>query len=127
MQDRAPTHAILVTHSGRHQKMLCLMHILQRSPCARPSIWTTHFLPRRDAALPDFQIDVEFADGTRRRFDYSELIHADDAGVLVAFRDMDVFNAVYIDHGAVTWPGEIDVAPDAMYGRLKASPPNAIV
>jgi hypothetical protein len=25
---------------------------------------------------------------------------------------------VYIDHGAVAWPGEIDLAPDAMYEQI---------
>ena len=33
----------------------------------------------------------------------------------------DVFAQVGIDHGAVTWPGEIDLAPDAMYDEIKAS------
>jgi hypothetical protein len=64
---------------------------------------------------------------TRGRFDYSELIHDDDAGVFVALRDISFFNRVEVVDGAVTWPGELDVAPDAMYDRLKASPPNTIV
>jgi hypothetical protein len=25
------------------------------------------------------------------------------------------FSQVFIDHGAVAWPGDIDLAPDAMY------------
>jgi len=77
--------------------------------------------------LSGFQLDVEFADGTRGRFDYSEFIHRDDAGVFIPLRDVAFFNCVGIEHGAVTWPGEIDPAPDAMYDRLKASPPNTIV
>jgi len=77
--------------------------------------------------LPGFQLDVEFADGLRGRFDYSELIHRDDAGIFIPLRDPSFFNRVGVEHGAVTWPGEIDVAPDAMYDRLKASPPNTIV
>jgi len=77
--------------------------------------------------LPGFQLDVEFADGTRGRFDYSELIHRDDAEIFIPLRDVGLFNRVFVDHGAVTWPGEIDLAPDAMYDRLKASSPNTIV
>src|SRR3954462_13072843 len=77
--------------------------------------------------LPGFQLDVEFADGTRGRFDYSELIHREDAGIFIPLRDVSFFNRVGIEHGAITWPGEIDLAPDAMYDRLKASPPNTIV
>ena len=78
-------------------------------------------------SLPGFQLDAEFADGTRGRFDLSDLIHRRDAGVFVPLRDMSFFNRVGVDHGAVTWPGEIDLAPDAMYDDLKASPPNTIV
>jgi hypothetical protein len=95
-----------------------------------PAAGVTTRVPWRVVAVrarPDFQLDVEFADGTRGRFDYSELVHADDAGVFAALRDVNVFNRVFIDHGAVTWPGEIDVAPDAMYDRLKSSPGNAVV
>ena len=78
-------------------------------------------------ALPGFQLDVEFVDGTRGRFDYSEFIHADDAGVFVALRDVSLFNRVFVEYGAVTWPNGLDLAPDAMYERLKSSRPNTVV
>jgi hypothetical protein len=26
---------------------------------------------------------------------------------------------VYLDHGAIAWPGQIDLAPDAMYQEIK--------
>jgi len=29
------------------------------------------------------------------------------------------FVEVYVEHGAVTWPGELDLAPDAMYQEIK--------
>jgi hypothetical protein len=39
----------------------------------------------------------------------------------VAIRRRDARDAqVSIDHGAVTWPGDIDLAPDAMYDEIKA-------
>jgi len=77
--------------------------------------------------LPGFQLDVEFADGTRGHFDLSELINRNDAGVFVPLRDVSFFNRVGIEYGAVTWPGELDLAPDGMYETLKASAPNTIV
>jgi len=77
--------------------------------------------------LPQWRLNVEFADGTTGRFDYSELIHAENAGVFAALRDMSVFNQVFIEDGAVTWPGKIDVAPDAMYDRLRANPQEPMV
>lgn len=70
---------------------------------------------------------MEFADGLRGRFDYSAFIRREDAGIFIALRDVDFFNRVGIEHGAVTWPGEIDLAPDAMYDRLKAGAPNTVV
>ena len=29
------------------------------------------------------------------------------------------FAQAFVVHGAVTWPGEIDLAPDAMYAEIK--------
>jgi hypothetical protein len=30
------------------------------------------------------------------------------------------FRQVFVDHGAVAWPGQIDLAPDAMYQEINA-------
>jgi hypothetical protein len=42
------------------------------------------------------------------------------AGVFSALADPDRFAAACVEFGAVTWPGEIDLAPDAMYEEIKA-------
>jgi hypothetical protein len=42
-------------------------------------------------------------------------------GVLTPLRDPALFKRVYLDHGAVAWPGPIDLAPDAMYQEIKAN------
>ena len=39
-------------------------------------------------------------------------------GVLAALRDQRFFEQVFIDQGAVAWPGDIDLAPDAMYAEV---------
>lgn len=39
-------------------------------------------------------------------------------GVLARLLDVQFFEQVFIDCGAVAWPGEIDLAPDAMYARV---------
>ena len=39
-------------------------------------------------------------------------------GALEPLRDEKFFRQVFIDDGAVTWPGEIDLAPDAMYAEI---------
>jgi hypothetical protein len=42
------------------------------------------------------------------------------SGVFEPLKDPAYFKQVYVDHGAVAWPGQIDLAPDAMYQELKA-------
>jgi hypothetical protein len=39
-------------------------------------------------------------------------------GALAPLRDEQFFGQVFIDSGAVAWPGEIDLAPDAMYAQI---------
>ncbi|MDQ5884532.1 MAG: hypothetical protein QG556_872 [Pseudomonadota bacterium] len=40
-------------------------------------------------------------------------------GVFEPLKDKEYFNQVYVDHGVVTWPGDLDLAPDAMYKEIK--------
>jgi len=41
--------------------------------------------------------------------------------VFAALQDPARFAEVGIDQGAVTWPGHLDLAPDAMYDAIKAT------
>ena len=70
-------------------------------------------------AMPQFRLHVCFVDGTEGTFDLSHLVHAANAGVFAVLSDAALFNQVFVEHGAVTWPGEIDLAPDAMYAHIK--------
>jgi hypothetical protein len=38
---------------------------------------------------------------------------------MALLRETDTFMRVYIEHGAVTWPGELDLAPDRMHEELQ--------
>ena len=67
-----------------------------------------------------YRLEVRFADGTAGEVDMSRLIDAPDAGVFARLRDPVEFARAYIEHGAVTWPGELDLAPDAMYDAISA-------
>ena len=40
-------------------------------------------------------------------------------GVFEPLKKPEFFNKVFIDHGVVTWPGELDLAPDAMHKAIK--------
>ncbi len=74
----------------------------------------THVKP-----LDHYRLEVEFVDGTRGVVDLSKQIVNPQAGVFAALKEASLFNQVYLEYGAVTWPGEIDLAPDAMYDEIK--------
>ena len=63
----------------------------------------------------DYSLFVRFKDGLEAivRLHQEQL-----TGVLEPLRDENFFKQVFIDDGAVAWPGEIDLAPDAMYAEI---------
>ena len=67
--------------------------------------------------LPNFRIEVQFVDGTRGLVDMKHFLER-ECGVFKSLREVETFNQVYVDHGAVTWPGELDLAPDRMHDEL---------
>jgi hypothetical protein len=70
-------------------------------------------------ALPGFRLQVEFADRLKGMVDLSGLVHSPKAGVFAALADPLLFAQVQLDYGAVTWPGELDLAPDAMHAAIQ--------
>lgn len=61
-------------------------------------------------------LDVTFADGVRGKARFAE---GALVGVFEALKDPAFFVRVKLGAGFVTWPGEIDLAPDAMYAEIK--------
>ncbi len=78
---------------------------------------------------PGLGLFVRFKDGMSGRVRLSE---EELTGVLAPLRDACFFEQVFVDCGAVAWPGEIDLAPDAMYAQIAGKrvrpplPPNAL-
>jgi len=70
-------------------------------------------------ALPGFRLRVAFTDGTSGIVDLSRLVCSPKAGVFAALADPPLFEQVRLDYGAVTWPGELDLAPDAMHAAIQ--------
>jgi hypothetical protein len=62
---------------------------------------------------------VRFVDGTSGRVDLTRLVDGDAAGVFEALRDEQLFAAVMVTDGAVSWPNGLDLAPDAMYDAIR--------
>ena len=59
---------------------------------------------------------VTFADGLNGRV---KILPTHLYGVFEKFRDPDFFMQLRVNDGFVSWPGDIDLAPDAMYREIK--------
>lgn len=70
-------------------------------------------------ALPDFRLRVRFMDGSEGTVALGAMIHSTGAGVFAALRDPCLFAQVRVEHGAVCWPGGLDLAPDAMHAQIR--------
>lgn len=71
-------------------------------------------------AFPGWRLHVRFNDGLEGEVDMEREVHSPDAGVFAELADPARFAAVHVAFGAVTWPGEIDLAPDTMHAEIKA-------
>ncbi len=69
--------------------------------------------------LESYRLYVKFIDGLEGFVDLSKLIMSETAGVFMVLRDPQLFKSVYLNFGSVTWPGDLDLAPDAMYDEIK--------
>jgi hypothetical protein len=61
---------------------------------------------------PDFHLALTFSNHERRRFDMRPYLH------LPVYRPLEnpgFFALARVDYGTVTWPGDIDIAPETLY------------
>ena len=68
---------------------------------------------------PDFELVLTFASGERRRFDMRPYLHYP---VFRRLENPGFFSLARIDYGTVTWPGDIDIAPETLYERSTPLP-----
>jgi hypothetical protein len=70
-------------------------------------------------ARPAYKLWVRFEDDVEGEVDLSALV---GKGVFKQWEDPKEFMKVYLDPqtGAPSWPGELDIAPDALYRDLAA-------
>jgi hypothetical protein len=59
---------------------------------------------------------VKFADGVEGRVRFAPSAYR---GVFEKLRDPVEFNKLYVNGYFVTWPGDLDLAPDAMHAQIK--------
>jgi hypothetical protein len=74
-------------------------------------------------AVSKHRLWLRFADGVTGTL---QLNASEFTGVLEPLQDPEFFGQVSLEFGAPSWPGEIDLAPDALYRELQkvnAGPP----
>jgi hypothetical protein len=64
-----------------------------------------------------FAIWVQFNDGLAGEVKFSPPFFK---GVFAHLANESAFKQAVLINGAVTWPGELDIAPDAMHTEIKA-------
>jgi hypothetical protein len=70
-------------------------------------------------SLGNYRLKVKFIDNLVGIVDINRLVHSKAAGVFSALQDHGLFSQVFLEHGVVSWPGELDLAPDAMHAEIK--------
>lgn len=86
------------------------------TPAIRPRMpWRVVEVQPLDA----FRLHVRFVDGLAGEVDMAALVHSPGAGVFAQLAEPSRFAQAFVEHGAVTWPGGIDLAPDAMHAGIK--------
>lgn len=68
---------------------------------------------------PNFQLDLTYANGERRRFDMRPLLSIKPWTRLV---NLQLFERVSTNYGTVVWPGELDIAPETLYDDSEPIP-----
>ncbi|MEO5333261.1 MAG: DUF2442 domain-containing protein [Magnetococcus sp. YQC-5] len=70
-----------------------------------------------DAKILDYlQFRVTFADGLTGSV---RMLPSHLRGVFEKLKEPSVFNQLRVTDGFVSWPGELDLSPDAMYDEIK--------
>ncbi len=64
------------------------------------------------SAHADFSLTVTFANGEVRQFDVCPYL---DRGIFVRLKNIGVLKLARIEHGTVSWPGGLDIAPETLY------------
>lgn len=82
-------------------------------------ICTAPWRLKKVRVMTNYEVEVEFNDGTHGFVEMLTLIMSKRAGIFAVLKDKDKFNQAYLEYGVLTWPGEIDLAPDAMHDSIK--------
>jgi len=74
--------------------------------------------------LDGYRVRLRFDDGVEGMVDLGHLV---GQGVFAAWRDYGFFRQAFLAaQGALTWPGELDLCPDALYLEVTGKQPEEL-
>jgi hypothetical protein len=78
----------------------------------------------RAKALPGYRLELQFSNCESGVVDLSDFV---GRGVFAAWEQPGLFEQVAVtSEGAVEWPGELDMCPDALYLRMTGKRPEEL-
>ncbi|WP_427501314.1 DUF2442 domain-containing protein [Methylomonas sp. MED-D] len=66
---------------------------------------------------PEYHLLLSYSNGEMRLFDAAPYL---ERGVFTCLKDFRLFSQARLAFGTVTWPGELDIAPETLYLRSQA-------
>jgi hypothetical protein len=74
--------------------------------------------------LENYRILLRFNDGVEGEIDFSEKPRR---GVFACWNDYDFFRRAYVsEFGALAWPGDLDLCPNALWLRVTGKAPEEL-
>jgi len=65
--------------------------------------------------LGNYRLHLRFSDGRAGTADLASLVCEQESPAFAGLRSPETFNDFHIEHGALNWPNEIDLAPEYLY------------
>jgi hypothetical protein len=65
--------------------------------------------------LGEYRLRVVFNDGREGVADLRQMVFDEPRTVFEPLKDLSGFRQFFVEHGALCWPGDLDVAPEYIY------------
>ena len=70
--------------------------------------------------MEGYKLEVTFESGEKGIIDLKD--YSKRGGVFKNFSDLEYFRKVYVEHGVLCWPGDVDIAPETIYSMATGKP-----
>ena len=71
--------------------------------------------------LEGYRVFIRFDDGLEGELDLEPFLAPFD-GVFAPLRDLVRFREIYVNNHTVSWPNDLDLAPEVLYSKMSGRP-----